>query len=193
MRNSVLRLELNHFMQEEQALIARCIKGDRTAQKEFYQQFASQMMVVGMRYCKNREDAEDVLQEAFVKVFNSLEKFRGESSIKYWIKRIVINTALNHHRKKVYLYPHLDVEEVHHLGDEDTEIANYNYRDLLSILQSLPQGCQVIFNLYAIEGYKHKEIADMLNISEGTSKSQYSRARSLIKELITETGEVKHG
>ena len=146
-----------------------------------------------MRYCKSQEDAEDVLQEAFVKVFNSLEKFRGEASIKYWIKRIVINTALNHHRKKVYLYPHLDIEEVHNIGDDDVEITNYNYRDLLTIIQSLPQGCQAIFNLYAIEGYKHKEIAEMLEISEGTSKSQYARARSLIKELITETGEVKHG
>ncbi|MGB3584936.1 MAG: RNA polymerase sigma factor [Tunicatimonas sp.] len=180
-------------MQNEQALVARCIKGERLAQHELYEQYARQMMVVCMRYCKSREDAEDVLQEAFVKIFNSLEKFRGESSIKYWIKRIVINTALNHHRKKVYLYPHLDIEEVHHLGDEDVEIANYNYRDLLAILQSLPQGCQVIFNLYAVEGYKHKEIATMLSISEGTSKSQYARARSLIRDLITETGEVKHG
>jgi RNA polymerase sigma-70 factor (ECF subfamily) len=180
-------------MQEESALVAQCIKGDRAAQHELYQRFASQMMVVSMRYCKSREDAEDVLQEAFVKIFNSLEKFRGESSIKYWIKRIVINTALNHHRKKVYLYPHLDIEEVHDIGDDDVEITNYNYRDLLNIIQSLPQGCQAIFNLYAIEGYKHKEIAEMLDISEGTSKSQYARARSLIKELITETGEVKHG
>ena len=180
-------------MQDEQALVARCIKGERSAQQQLYEEYARQMMVVSMRYCKSREDAEDVLQEAFVKVFNSLEKFRSESSIKYWIKRIVITTALNHHRKKVYLYPHLDIEEVHHIGDEDVEISNYNYRDLLSILQTLPQGCQVIFNLYAIEGYKHKEIADMLNISEGTSKSQYARARSLIKDLITETGEVKHG
>ncbi|MFP4292831.1 MAG: RNA polymerase sigma factor [Cyclobacteriaceae bacterium] len=162
-------------------------------QKELYNRFAGKMLVVCLRYCKNREDAEDILQEAFIKVFNKLESFRRESSLGYWIKRIVINTALNYHRKAVYLYPHLDVDDMHDLGLDSIDIANYDYKELLNILQSLPQGCQIIFNLYAIEGYKHKEIAEMLNISEGTSKSQFARARTLIKEMITETGEVKHG
>lgn len=162
-------------------------------QRELYERYASKMLVVCMRYSKSREDAEDILQEAFIKVFNHMEKFRKESSLGFWIKRIVINTALNHHRKGMYLYPHFDIEDMHHIGSDDIAIANYNFRDLLTLLQSLPQGCQTIFNLYAIEGFKHKEIAEMLNISEGTSKSQYSRAKSLIKEMITEKGEVKHG
>ena len=162
-------------------------------QKALYDQYACRMLTVCMRYSKSREDAEDILQEAFVKVFNKIESFRKESSLGYWIKRIVINTALNYHRKSVYLYPHFDIDDMHQLGDDEVLVSDYNYRDLLKLLQTLPQGCQVIFNLYAIEGYKHKEIAELLNISEGTSKSQYARAKSLIKDMITETGEVKHG
>ncbi|WKN29854.1 RNA polymerase sigma factor [Porifericola rhodea] len=180
-------------MHDEKALVSGCAKGERAMQKELYDRFSGQMLAVCIRYCKSREDAEDILQEAFVKVFNNIESFRKESTLGYWIKRIVINTALNYHRKSVYLYPHFDIEDMHDIGDDDVTVSNHNYKDLLKLLQTLPQGCQVIFNLYAIEGYKHKEIAEMLNISEGTSKSQYARAKSLIKEMITETGEVKHG
>lgn len=180
-------------MHDDKALISGCIKGDRAMQRQLYEQYAGQMLVVCMRYSKNKDDAQDILQEAFIKVFNHIENFRQESSLGFWIKRIVINTALNYHRKGVYLYPHYDIEEVHHLGAEDIEISKYNFKDLLNLLQSLPQGCQTIFNLYAIEGYKHKEIATMLNINEGTSKSQYARAKSLLKGMITEKGEVKHG
>ena len=180
-------------MQEDDALVAGCIKGDRAMQRALYQKYAAQMMAVCLRYCRCREDAEDVLQEAFVKVFNHIEKFRKESALSYWIKRIVINTALNYHRKSVYLYPHLAIDDMHSLGGDDPSLANYHYRELLTMLQTLPQGCQVVFNLYAIEGYKHQEIAKMLDISEGTSKSQYARARSLMKEMITKKGEVKHG
>jgi len=180
-------------MHDDKALISGCAKGDRAMQKALYDQYSPRMLAVCARYCKNRDDAEDILQEAFVKVFNKIESFRKESSLGYWIKRIVINTALNYHRKNVYLYPHFDIEDMHQLGDDEILVSNYHYQDLLGLLQSLPQGCQVIFNLYAIEGYKHKEIAELLNISEGTSKSQYARAKSLLKEMITETGEVKHG
>jgi RNA polymerase sigma-70 factor (ECF subfamily) len=180
-------------MHDEKTLVSGCAKGDRAMQKALYDQYAGRMLTVCMRYSKSREDAEDILQEAFVKVFNKIESFRKESSLGYWIKRIVINTALNYHRKSVYLYPHFDIDDMHQLGDDEVLVSDYNYRDLLKLLQTLPQGCQVIFNLYAIEGYKHKEIAELLNISEGTSKSQYARAKSLIKDMITETGEVKHG
>lgn len=180
-------------MQEDDDLVAGCTKGQRAMQRALYQKYAARMMAVSLRYCRCREDAEDVLQESFVKVFNNIDKFRQESTLSYWIKRIVVNTALNYHRKNVYLYPHLDIDEVHDLGGEDPGLANYHFKELLAVLQSLPQGCQVVFNLYAIEGYKHREIAQMLNISEGTSKSQYARARSLIREMITKKGEVKHG
>lgn len=178
---------------EDDALVAGCAKGDRTAQQMLYQKYAARMMAVCCRYCRCREDAEDVLQEAFVRVFKYIEKFRQESSLAYWIKRIVVNTAINYHRKSVYLYPHLDIDEVYHLGEDASAVSNFHFEELLALLQTLPQGCRVVFNLHAIEGYKHREIARMLGISEGTSKSQYARARSLIKELITKQGEVKHG
>ncbi len=180
-------------MYDEKELVTRCCKGERAAQRELYERFAGKMLVVSMRYSKTKDDAEDVLQEAFVKIFNNLDNFRQESSLGYWIKRIVINTALNYHRKHVYLYPHLDIEERHDLGSDDIAIENYYYKDLLKLLQALPKGCQAIFSLYAIEGYKHKEIAEMLEISEGTSKSQYARAKLLLKDMIIKLGEVKHG
>lgn len=180
-------------MQEDDTLVAGCIKGNRATQRELYQKYAPRMMAVCLRYCRCQEDAEDILQESFVKVFSHIDTFRQESSLSYWIKRIIINTALNYHRKSVYLYPHLDIDEVHDLGGDDPSLANYHFKELLTMLQTLPQGCQVVFNLYAIEGYKHREIAKMLNISEGTSKSQYARARSLMREMITQKGEVKHG
>ena len=180
-------------MHDDDRLVSGCIRGDRDMQWELYQKYASRMMVVCLRYCRCREDAEDVLQEAFVKVFNHINTYRRESSLAYWIKRIVINTALNLHRKSVYLYPHLDIDETHDVGEEDSISTDYHFKDLLNILQTLPQGCQVVFNLYAIEGYKHREIAEMLQITEGTSKSQYARAKMLLKEMITETGEIRHG
>ncbi len=180
-------------MHEDNTLVADCVKGDRAAQRALYQKYAARMMTVCLRYCRCREDAEDVLQDAFVKVFNHINTFRQDSTLAYWIKRIVVNTALNYHRKSVHLYPHLDIDEVHSLGTDSTTLSNYHFKELLQLLQTLPQGCQVIFNLHAIEGYKHREIATMLQISEGTSKSQYARARALLQELITEKGEVKHG
>ena len=180
-------------MQDDKELVSRCCKGERTAQKQLYEHFAARMLAVCTRYSKNQDDAEDILQEAFVKVFNSIEKFRHDSTLGFWIKRIVINTALNYHRKQVYLYPHVDIDDRHDLGNEDLAIENYHFNDLMGLLQSLPKGCRLVFNLHAIEGYKHKEIAEMLDISEGTSKSQYARAKVLLKDMISELGEVKHG
>jgi RNA polymerase sigma-70 factor (ECF subfamily) len=108
-----------------------------------------------------------------------------DSSLAFWIKRIVVNTALNHQRSKLYLYPMVDVNELTTQVQKSKALSNYSYNELIGLIQELPDGCRVIFNLYAIEGYKHHEIAEMLEISEGTSKSQYSRAKSLLKEKVT--------
>ncbi|MEN7548886.1 sigma-70 family RNA polymerase sigma factor [Rapidithrix thailandica] len=173
-------------MLNEDELVKGCIKGERKAQKQLYDTFSKKMMGICMRYSKKSEDAEDILQEAFIKVFKNIKKFRGESSLFYWIKRIVINTAINYHRSKLYLYPMVDVQELHSLADKEFTLSNFQYKDLLIFLKKLPTGCQVIFNLYAIEGYQHKEIAEQLGISEGTSKSQYARAKSLLRDMISE-------
>lgn len=174
-------------MLHENDLIEGCIKGDRRWQKALYDCYAKKMMVVCLRYCKAQQEAEDILQEAFIKVFDNIKSYRGESSIAYWIKKIVINTALNSQRSKLYLYPMVDVTEIKNSSDQEVGLSGIHYEDLLKMIQELPSGCQVIFNLYAIEGYKHHEIANMLNISEGTSKSQYARAKSLLQEMLRTT------
>lgn len=141
------------------------------------------MMVVCLRYAKSVAEAEDMLQEGFVRVFQGLEGFRYQSKLETWMTRVMVNTALNHHRKKMYLYPMIDVTEVE-LPDEEVSLSGIQVSQLIEMIQSLPSGSQVVFNLFAIEGYSHKEIAEMLGISEGTSKSQYARARKLLQEKI---------
>lgn len=170
-------------MPRTKELIKGCQKGDRKSQYELYQKFSSGMMAVALRYSKSTQEAEDILQEGFIKIFDNISKFRGESSIGYWIKRIIINTALNHQRSKLYLYPMVDVEDVQQ-GVNSLSVDSLAVEDLMDLVQDLPTGCQVIFNLYAIEGYQHKEIGEQLGISVGTSKSQYSRARKILMEQL---------
>lgn len=171
-------------MIHENDLIEGCLKGERRWQRALYDRFSKKMMGVCLRYCKAQQEAEDVLQESFIKVFENIKNYRGESSIEYWIKRIVINTALNAQRSKLYLYPMVDISDMSGTLDQDTSLSGFHYADLLKMIQELPTGCRIIFNLYAIEGYKHQEIAEMLNISEGTSKSQYARAKSLLQQTL---------
>jgi RNA polymerase sigma-70 factor (ECF subfamily) len=142
------------------------------------------MMTVCLRYSKTTAEAEDILQEAFVKIFNAIKDFRQESKLETWITRIMVNTALNVQRRKLYLYPMVDVEELE-LPEEEVSISGIHFTQLIEMIQALPQGCQVVFNLFAIEGYSHKEIAEQLGISEGTSKSQFARAKSLLQQRIT--------
>lgn len=171
-------------MVDEKELISGCIKGERLAQEQLFSHYSKQMMVISLRYTRGIQEAEDVLQEAFIKVFMHIKNFKQDSSLYYWIKRIVINTALNHQRSKLYLYPMVDVDYLKEDSGFDYSLHEFELNDLLELIRSLPTGCQVIFNLYAIEGYKHHEIAKMLDISEGTSKSQYARAKSLLQERL---------
>ena len=131
------------------------------------------------------QEAEDALQEGFLKVFASLKSFRGDSRLDTWITRIMINTALNAQRQKLYLLPMVDITAVNLPEDEEISLASFNLSELITMIQALPDGCRLVFNLFAIEGYNHKEIAGMLGISEGTSKSQYSRAKSLLKVKLS--------
>jgi RNA polymerase sigma factor (sigma-70 family) len=170
-------------MLHEQELINGCKKGDQSFQKALYDLYCRKMLVVCLRYSKTTAEAEDILQEAFVKVFQGISTFRQESKLETWITRIMVNTALNFQRRKLYLFPMVDVEEVD-LPEDEISISGMNFTQLLEMIQTLPQGCQIVFNLFAIEGYNHKEIAEMLGISEGTSKSQYSRARALLQQKL---------
>ena len=170
-------------MLTEQELIDGCRNGSRSCQKALYERYCRKMMVVCLRYSKTTAEAEDILQEGFVKVFHGLKNFRQESKLETWITRIMVNTALNQQRRKLYLYPMVDVEELD-LPEEEMSLSGIHFSQLLQMIQSLPQGCQIVFNLFAIEGYNHKEIAQTLGISEGTSKSQYARARSLLQQKL---------
>ncbi|MEQ9405871.1 MAG: RNA polymerase sigma factor [Cyclobacteriaceae bacterium] len=174
-------------------LIRGCKKGKREFQQALYDKFCDGMYLVALRYSKMQQEAEDILQEAFLKVFKNIGTFREDSSLAYWIKRIVVNTALNHQRSKLYLYPMVDVTDLNDRVVNESAISNLSYDELLKLVQKLPSGCQVIFNLFAIEGYKHHEIAEMLKISEGTSKSQYSRAKSILSEKILEREQWRYG
>ena len=177
----------------EKDIIKGCIKGDRHAQRAFYNHFAPKMMAVSARYAKSTGEAEDIIQEAFIKIFKSIDKFRGESRLDYWVKRIVINTALNYQRSKLYMFPMVDVEDISFKTNDDYSIEGYQFEELLALIRTLPEGCQIIFNLFAIEGFSHKEIASMLEISEGTSKSQYARARSLLQKKLLKEKNVNYG
>jgi RNA polymerase sigma-70 factor (ECF subfamily) len=181
-------------MTGEKDLIQACIKGDKRQQQVLYEQYAKKMFVVCLRYAKGRLEAEDILQESFIKIFTHLAQFRQDCPLEAWIKRIVVNTALKHNRSKLYKYPASDVEEMgDYLPDQEFTLANYNFKELLAMIQELPLRCQMVFNLYAIEGYQHNEIAEMLEISEGTSKSQYSRAKFLLQNRLKEKEEIVYG
>ncbi|MEO9872701.1 RNA polymerase sigma factor [Ekhidna sp.] len=177
----------------EDKLIKGCQKGKKEFQQALYDKYCNGMYLVALRYSKMQQEAEDILQEAFIKVFKNIKSFRKDSSLAYWIKRIVVNTALNHQRSKLYLYPMVDVNELSDWSDRESIVSSLSYDELLGLIRELPTGCQVIFNLFAIEGYKHHEIADKLQISEGTSKSQYSRAKTLLAEKVMKREQIRYG
>ncbi len=172
---------------DEKNIILACQRQCPKAQKSLYETFAAKMLVVAQRYTSGKLEAEDVLQESFIKIFKNISSFRQECSLETWIKRVVINTALKQNRSKLYLFPAFDVQDLNEDYQESSEfLSQLHYEDLLSMVQSLAPRYRVVFNLYAIEGYQHNEIAEMLGISEGTSKSQYSRAKQILKEMIEE-------
>ncbi len=177
----------------EEEIISGCINGERQMQKVLYETYSKRLLVISLRYSKLQQEAEDILQEAFIKIFANIKKFREDSSLWFWMKKITINTALNFHRSKIFLYPMVDVDNLHEDKSHDISLSKFHYQELLEMIQDLPSGCQVIFNLYAIEGYKHSEIAEMLAVSEGTSKSQYARARQLLINKIEDKKGVQYG
>jgi RNA polymerase sigma factor (sigma-70 family) len=172
---------------QEEDLINGCKKGENDAFRLLYKKYSSKMLVVCLRYTNSRPEAEDVLQEGFIKVFKSIHQFRNEGSFEGWLKRVMVNTALESFRKQKKMelvdYEFIPESESSSIF-EGNALNNFEIKDLLKMIQELPKGCNVVFNLFAIEGYSHKEISDMLNISEGTSKSQVSRARSLLQKAI---------
>ncbi len=181
----LFRLKLfTRHLSEDDELIAGCIAGKRDMQRRLYDKYAARMMAVCLRYSRTSFEAEDVLQEGFVKVFSNIQNFKRDCPVEFWIRKIMVNTALKHHRQKMHVSSVAEVEQVEKHPEEEFIFSNYGFEELLAMVQQLAPRYQLVFNLYAIEGYTHKEIATQLDISEGTSKSQYSRARAILKEMI---------
>ncbi len=168
-------------MEQDLQLIKNCLKNDRASQKQLYQQYAEVMLGVCYRYTKSMADAEDVLQEGFIRVFKNLHQYRQDGEVGAWIRRIMVTTALNFLKRNAKYQNDLafDKIEMHPVTDENPEII-LNTKELASLIQQLPTGYQTIFNLHAVEGYSHVEIGQLLGITDSTSRSQYARARALM-------------
>lgn len=172
----------------EQEIIQGCIKGDGKFQKLFFEKYYSKMFAICFRYAKDEDEAKDILQMGFLKAFENIQKFKKESSLSTWLTRIMINTAIDHLRikNKQFLTPLSEQEYLIPMEQETTleVVQELSPEEALELLQKLPAGYRTIVNLYAIDGLSHKQISENLGISEGTSKSQLSKARALLKKLV---------
>jgi RNA polymerase sigma factor (sigma-70 family) len=168
----------------EADLIKGCLSGDRRIQEKLYQRFSPKMYGICLRYANNHYDAKDILQDGFVKVFRNLEKFRGEGSFEGWMRRVFVNTAIEHYRKKIYINSISETEENTIEDKSVSALDQLAEKDIIELVQKLSPGYRTVFNMYVIEGYSHKEIGDILGINEGTSKSQLARAKSILQKMV---------
>ncbi len=173
---------------DEKTLVLKARKGHRKSQKALYERYASTMYPVALRYAQNKTEADDILQEAFVKVFAHLDTFAFTGALGAWIRKIVVRTAINYYKQQAKHNEYsgdFDTLLVFVPTQEDaTAISKLSEKELIGVIQQLPTGYREVFNMYVIEGYSHKEIAEILTISENTSKSQLSRARAILREKI---------
>lgn len=170
----------------EKQLIKRCCQNDRTAQQRLYETYASKMLGICSRYVSDREVARDLMHDGFITVFSKIGDFRGEGSFEGWMRRIFVNTALGYIRRHKMLNYSFPVDELSGKLEADSvsAIEQMQARELMQSIETLPDGYRVVLNLFAIEGYSHKEIASMLEINEGTSRSQYARAKLYLQKVL---------
>jgi RNA polymerase sigma factor (sigma-70 family) len=183
-----MHLKHSILVEQTEELIRGCIKGERFSQNRLYALYAQKMFVVCIRYSRNREEAEETLQEGFIKVFEFIHQFKGAGSFEGWIRKIMVNCVLQKYRSKSHLHPVIDIENTD--TDQHTSediLSQLDTKELLKMVQQLPPGYRMVFNLYAFEGYKHREIAELLGISEGTSKSNLSDARVILQKAINKS------
>lgn len=177
---------MQHYrMVDQHKLFKDCLKGKREAQRQLYDLFSEAMLAVCYRYTKSIEDAEDVLQEGFIKVFTHLHQFKAEGEIGAWVRRIMVNTSINYLKKNSRYQAELSFSDLpmHPVYFDNPEF-HIGAKELADLIRQLPPGFQTIFNLHAVEGFTHVEIGQMLGINEGTSRSQYARARALLISWI---------
>ncbi|MEO1448973.1 MAG: sigma-70 family RNA polymerase sigma factor [Bacteroidota bacterium] len=161
------------------------------AQQELYGLFAPSMMAVCYRYAKSKAEAEDILQESFIKVFKNLPRYKDNGSLEGWIRRIVVNTAIDMLRKEKYVHRHVEIQDYQMGTGESAALHDLSLEELYAVIQRLPEGYRMVFNLYAIEGFSHAEVGKKLGITESTSRSQYTRARNLLKKWVEQMHETK--
>ena len=170
-------------------LINGCIKQDRKSQKMLYKAFYGFSMGICLRYASNRSEAAEVMNQGFFKVFNHIDRFDTQRPFKAWLGRIMMNASIDYYRANLKMAYTEDLDKAEHLTDGELVDRNLNYEDLLAMVQQLPQAYRTVFNLFAIDGYSHEEIGDMLNISTGTSKSNLHKARQKLKHMILKADE----
>ncbi len=169
----------------EQAILAGCLQNDSAAQRELYNCYSPKMLSVCYRFAPNREDAEDMLQEGFIKVFSQINTFQNKGSFEGWIRRIIVHTAINFLKKYKKFNESLDLAYASYLHlKEETIPSIMQAKQVVECIRLMPIGYRTVLNLYAIEGYNHKEIAEMLDIEESTSRSQYTRAKSMLEGIL---------
>ncbi len=175
----------NHIIAEHD-LIKGCVSGERKYQEELYKIFSPKMYAVCLRYSKDAEEAQDILQDGFVKIFRNIEKFRSEGSFEGWVRRIFVNTAIEYYRRK---NNNVSITEQIEAGVEDDTSNAFDklaVADVMKAINELSPGYKLVFNMYVIEGYSHKEVGEILGISEGTSKSQLARAKGMLQKILKE-------
>jgi RNA polymerase sigma-70 factor (ECF subfamily) len=180
-------------MMGDQQLIKLCAKHDRKAQQELYDKYSGLLLGVCLRYATDRAEAEDILQDSFLKIFFNIKDYTGSGSFTGWLRKVTVNTAItNYHKNLKYRY-HVDIEEFVSMetGTTSFEEDFFNSEELIRVLNELPTGFRMVFNLYAVEGYKHKEIGEMLGIDTNTSKSQYSRAKAALRSKLEALGKLR--
>ncbi|WP_285010818.1 RNA polymerase sigma factor [Pedobacter faecalis] len=175
-------MKLTQYTTEE--LLNGCRAGNRRVQEALYRQMSAKMLAVCMRYARDAMEAEDILQNGFIKIFQKIGEYRSDGAFEGWIRRIMVNTAIEHYRKNKRSMHIVSIEETTEQPSGNINLNNLGMQDLMKVIQKLADGYRMVFNMYAIEGYSHKEIAESLGISEGASKSQLSRARSILKQEI---------
>ncbi len=179
-----MHIALSIEQKNERDIIAACANKERWAQKLLYEQYYSKMMGVCMRYANDQEDALDILHEGFIKIFKNIGKYQPGTSLTAWIRRIMVNTAIDYYRKSIRRRTE-DIEQAFHVSSNDIDaISQCSEKEILAAVQELTPAYRAVFNLYVIEGYSHKEIADILDITESTSRSNLVKARLKLKEIL---------
>lgn len=177
--------EANEPLESIDQLIEGCLKGNSQSQTRLYNLLLNKMFVVCLRYCSNREEAEEVLQEGFMKMFDHMHQFKFEGSFEGWVRKIMVNCALQKYRTKRHLRVAMDIDAAEDIGISADDVTSHlGTKELMNLVQQLPPAYRMVFNLYVFEGMKHREIADLLKISEGTSKSNLSDARQILQKAI---------